>query len=281
MSMTWEEPRARGALGTTVARVAALALLAIVGGVGGAGLAAWAVRGGDAEPATETAMMIRDSALSDTDAPIHTAALPAASPATPSPDDADRPDAIAEAAPAPKPRLAGSLLAPPQFATLARETADRPEATTGIEEVVALPAPGDPAAPVAIAETEADVAALEARMASEGAETGAAAETVSADAGTPAAIEPEPASPEEVVAAVSGESPAAGRAPNGKPMSPATAAKYVNLRAGPDNDAAVVAVVPAGGSILAETGCRLWCAVVHDGQSGYIFNSFIRRQAGS
>lgn len=53
-------------------------------------------------------------------------------------------------------------------------------------------------------------------------------------------------------------------------------AKYVNLRAGPDNDADVLTVVPARTELLAETGCVHWCAAVYQGQKGYIYKTFFR-----
>lgn len=63
----------------------------------------------------------------------------------------------------------------------------------------------------------------------------------------------------------------------GSELPPAQTNAWVNLRAGPDNDAQIVMVVPAGADIGAEQGCPHWCAVVYDGQRGYIYQSFIRR----
>ncbi|MGQ2909766.1 MAG: SH3 domain-containing protein [Aliihoeflea sp.] len=59
-------------------------------------------------------------------------------------------------------------------------------------------------------------------------------------------------------------------------LSPAKATQYVNMRAAPEDGAAVVVVVPANASIEAETDCR-WCEVSYNGQKGYIFQSFITR----
>ncbi|MBL0933325.1 MAG: SH3 domain-containing protein [Rhizobiaceae bacterium] len=59
-------------------------------------------------------------------------------------------------------------------------------------------------------------------------------------------------------------------------LSPAKANQYVNMRAAPEDGAAVLAVVPANASIEAETDCR-WCEVSYKGQKGYIFQSFITR----
>lgn len=56
-------------------------------------------------------------------------------------------------------------------------------------------------------------------------------------------------------------------------------AKYVNLRAGPDNDADVLAIVPAKTEVLAEDNCVHWCATVYEGQKGYIYKTFFRGTA--
>lgn len=63
---------------------------------------------------------------------------------------------------------------------------------------------------------------------------------------------------------------AAGRAG----MRPATVSSAVNMRAGPDNDAEVVRVLPARAGIDAEADCN-WCRVVHEGATGYVYKSFI------
>ncbi|WP_162244915.1 SH3 domain-containing protein [Aminobacter sp. DSM 101952] len=59
-------------------------------------------------------------------------------------------------------------------------------------------------------------------------------------------------------------------------LSPAKAAKYANLRDGPADEANVIVVVPANAAIEAETSCN-WCTVVYNGQRGYMFKSLIRR----
>lgn len=100
---------------------------------------------------------------------------------------------------------------------------------------------------VEVAETEGDVVEMEQKLASEGAEN---FEVAAAPA--------EPARPQ-------------------RDLTESQTAKWVNLRAGPDNDAAVLAVVPANASIMAQANCRHWCAVVYEGRQGYIYKSFIRR----
>ncbi len=60
------------------------------------------------------------------------------------------------------------------------------------------------------------------------------------------------------------------------PLTTARVTKYVNLRDGPADEAKVVAVIPANAEIKVETGCQ-WCLVVHNGQRGYIYKTFIKR----
>ncbi|MCP4382045.1 MAG: SH3 domain-containing protein [Hyphomicrobiales bacterium] len=50
----------------------------------------------------------------------------------------------------------------------------------------------------------------------------------------------------------------------------------VNMRSAPDNDASVVAVVPAGTSVQIQS-CTFWCTVVANGQRGYIYRKFVGR----
>ena len=48
----------------------------------------------------------------------------------------------------------------------------------------------------------------------------------------------------------------------------------VNLRAGPDNKAKVIKVVPRNGKVEV-IGCNYWCEVTYSGKRGYIYKSFI------
>lgn len=57
-------------------------------------------------------------------------------------------------------------------------------------------------------------------------------------------------------------------------LRPAAVKGAVNLRAGPDNGARVLTVVPGGAAIEAEEDCN-WCAASYDGRSGFIYKSFI------
>lgn len=108
------------------------------------------------------------------------------------------------------------------------------------------------ASTVPVAETEEEILALEAIQRSE----------VEQDVGQPsgertAAIAEQPAT----------EDLAAG-------LLPAKTTRYVNLRAAPDDDGAVLEVVPALASIEAQGDCN-WCAVSYEGRRGYIYKTFI------
>jgi hypothetical protein len=46
------------------------------------------------------------------------------------------------------------------------------------------------------------------------------------------------------------------------------------MRAGPDNEAPVVAVVPADSRVMV-TSCKFWCEVVFDGKRGWVYNEFV------
>ncbi|NND49106.1 MAG: SH3 domain-containing protein [Rhizobiales bacterium] len=59
-------------------------------------------------------------------------------------------------------------------------------------------------------------------------------------------------------------------------VSTARATTYVNMRAGPDNDEPVVAVVPAEAE-LEVVECTNWCEVVFDGHRGWIYSKFVER----
>lgn len=59
-------------------------------------------------------------------------------------------------------------------------------------------------------------------------------------------------------------------------LRPAKTAKYANLRDGPADEAKVLLVVPANSTIEAAANCE-WCAVVYQGQRGYMYKSLIRR----
>lgn len=103
----------------------------------------------------------------------------------------------------------------------------------------------EPAVPVA--ETDDEIAALEAIQRRE----------VEEDIGPPS---------EEQTASIG--QPASG------PRAQATTTRYVNMRSGPSDDADIIVVVPALVEVEAETGCN-WCAVAYEGRSGYIYKTFL------
>lgn len=97
----------------------------------------------------------------------------------------------------------------------------------------------------------------------------------------------EPTSPSQPEAAKE-EAPADDAAPHvsasAKPTGPLSAARVssaVHLRAQMDNRSAVVTTVPANAAVKASSNCASWCEVVYDGRHGYIYKSFIRRQAAA
>jgi hypothetical protein len=69
---------------------------------------------------------------------------------------------------------------------------------------------------------------------------------------------------------------AAGQAAETR-SAPVTA--HVNMRAGPDNDATVVVVVPEGRNVDV-VECTQWCEVVYDGRQGFIHKRFVTGAGG-
>lgn len=124
-----------------------------------------------------------------------------------------------------------------------------------------------PATDVAVAETEQQAVEIESRLAAAGAK-----DFKVPDFKAPAPDNDPAAVPVTVAAATA--SPAEPFPPVSQ-LKPGRAAKWVNLRAGPDNDAAVLAVVPYDAAILTQPDCPHWCAVVYDGRQGYIYKSFV------
>lgn len=238
MTMPWDEPPPETIWKKASTQIATLALLAVIGGAGGAALAAWALHEPAAPPVVSDLAQTAEPVPEDTsvetasaDAPRVIAPLPAAETARfdggPVANDAtEEQDAVLMAD-------AGGDALP--------ETAQ-----------IGLDAASTAAIPVAVAETEAEVAALEEAMAAEGAQG--------------FALPGETAEPAATVAAL----------PDA-PQSPAWTSEHVNLRATPDNEGEIVAVIPADSEILAQEDCTHWCAVTHEGRSGFVYKSFIRR----
>lgn len=137
-----------------------------------------------------------------------------------------------------------------------------PEPDAGWTSAIPPARPGGDLVPVVeIAETVAEVEALEAIQQRE----------VEADLAAP--------SPEGESMAPSTEATSA-IPPATVPRAPAVTTKWVNLRAGPSDDAEVLLVVPALETVQAETGCD-WCAVSYDGRDGYIYKTLLSYEDGS
>ena len=166
------------------------------------------------------------------------------------------------AAPAPSPAETAEPTPPPpaaepaafSVAELAAMKVPDPASLTAIspaERTASIPPamPGGTFVPVvAVAESAAEIEALEAIQ----------REEVADDIGVPSS---------EETAAI----PSADAMP---PTVPATTTKWVNMRAGPGDDAEILEVVPALASVDAEAGCD-WCAVSYEGRAGYIYKSFL------
>ena len=48
----------------------------------------------------------------------------------------------------------------------------------------------------------------------------------------------------------------------------------VNLRAGPDNDAGVLTIIPAKAAVTV-VDCDQWCQITYQGKKGFIYKSFV------
>lgn len=103
----------------------------------------------------------------------------------------------------------------------------------------------DPAIEVTVAETEADVQAMETQLASADDTAFALPEDGTAEAGD-------------------------------IPMTEVRVLQWVNMRADADQGSEVLSVVPADERIQAQADCEGWCAVTYDGQDGYIYKDFLR-----
>ncbi|WP_157016547.1 SH3 domain-containing protein [Mesorhizobium xinjiangense] len=117
---------------------------------------------------------------------------------------------------------------------------DEPHADSG---VIAYSSRDEQEPVVEIAETEAEAAALEEKL-----------EMASS----------------EIDTAQTASIPAAG-------LSPATVTRWVNMRAGPADEAEILMVVPANADVEAESDCN-WCAVAYEDKRGFIYKSFIRHE---
>ena len=282
--------KAKNTTKTVVMQVAALGLLAIVGGTGGAAIASYAVHR-DPAPAAEAPGIDPASAepvKADAAEPEPGIAPARIEPGATVPDAGDTgeagtmtadaassvrrvtaADAVPEIDPIPSVETqvaearidAGGRSPAPALDRKAIEVSeaprlaavDAPEAGAGVDayETASILSPGEP---VAVADSDEEASRLEQLMAEESA--------------PPAA---------DTLPAASADDATAPVADDGTLLSPARVAKYVNLRASPDNEGAVLAVVPASAEILAEENCAHWCTVVHDGRRGYVYKSFIER----
>lgn len=131
---------------------------------------------------------------------------------------------------------------------------DATDRTAAIPPPVADPDPGPRALSlnVPVAENEEDIAVLEVIQMQQ-VEDEPGPDAVAEDEAEPTVVAQAQADPGLKAAVVNGA---------------------VNMRAAPDNDARVLAVVPAKAQIEAQDDCN-WCAVTYQGDQGFIYKSFI------
>ncbi|MGE0283410.1 MAG: SH3 domain-containing protein [Rhizobiaceae bacterium] len=126
---------------------------------------------------------------------------------------------------------------------------------------------------VAIAESEAEVAKLEAQLGM--GEPAPESEMEIARLERAASPSDAAAVPEEGDAAAMG----GPYIPVPGDLQAVRVTRYVNLRDGPADEAKVIAVIPTNATVQAETDCG-WCAVTYNGQSGYIYKGFLTGRGG-
>lgn len=127
-----------------------------------------------------------------------------------------------------------------------------------VKQIAAVKALDTATQDIDVAETEADVVALEEQM----------SEEVS-PAATVAYAAPEEEEPIKPVR-ISSPTFATGD------LKSARATRYVNMRAAKNKYAAKLLVVPQNSEIRADPNCRHWCRVVYDGKLGYVYRTYIR-----
>ena len=182
---------------------------------------------------------------------------------------------IAAAQPAEQPNTPAAAIA--KSDTDVRNDLRRQIAPTNSASSVLVP-PANPeqvaelAPDVAVAESEAEVAKLEAAIGMS--EPAPESETEIARLERVATASDAAAQPEEGDTAAMGGPyiPVAG-------LKATRVTRYVNLRAGPADEANVVAVIPTNATVQAETGCE-WCAVTYQDKRGYIYKGFLSGRGG-
>jgi hypothetical protein len=106
--------------------------------------------------------------------------------------------------------------------------------------------------------------------------TGQGFASMNADA-APAASEP--AAPSAVASANATPETVAAIAKPAAQTRSAAVTTHVNLRAGPENDASVLVIVPEGRSVEV-VECAQWCEVIYDGRQGFIHRRFVTGAGG-
>lgn len=172
---------------------------------------------------------------------LHTADIEAQAPAQQEPAATIAQTAAVQPPPPPAQELAAAAEATISDEVVTVQAAPDPAATGSI--LSAIPTGNALLPSVEVAETEAEIAALESNQRARGHDA--------SDSAT-------------------GQT-AIGTADN---LRNATTTGHVNMRSGPSDEAEVLAVVPARTRIQAEADCN-WCATVYEGRSGYVYKSFL------
>lgn len=150
----------------------------------------------------------------------------------------------------------------------AAQTTDTPPAASPASPALTEPIPAEPEAALSfnapIASNEAEIAVLEViQMPSDEEEPMPIPTVIPEKRPTP----PQ-ATPQNVA-----QAPASSK-PNSAGLKNAVTNRAVNMRASPDKNAPVLAVVPANVQIETQANCS-WCAITYEGNQGYIYKSFI------
>ena len=214
----------------------------------------------DAEPTPDAASVDTASAPTAAPAPEATAPVPAAESAPAAPSSASaalvQPQASApqQVSPAGTPELNDDRWGPATAGSSFEEPVDTAASDSGMDE----PRPAD-AAP---------------------SDNGTTGSIVPADPAPakPAPTKPRAARPAKAKPVAAAPEPTAPVQTASSAITPGNAqvTTAVKMRAGPDNDADVVKVVPTNGSVDV-ISCKVWCKVSFDGQEGYIFKRFIKQ----
>lgn len=131
---------------------------------------------------------------------------------------------------------------------------------------------------VAVAESETELLALEDEQRRQNAELLSEVEGTQLAYSSPVDLDVESAGVESAgieSAGVESAGPIGEGTAGTAPLEPAQVTQFVNFRAGPANEEAVIAVIPEGTRIEATTECQHWCEALYQGRRGYVYESYV------